>query len=108
MAQWIAHDRSLGQIQGQRFNRVDQAAEATAGNMESLKDQVAVVTGASSGIGKAIALALAGQGAELYLAARRKEALEGAAKEARALGSRASSCSLDLTSDENIYALGER
>ena len=32
--------------------------------MESLKSQVAVVTGASSGIGKAIALALTGQGTE--------------------------------------------
>ena len=108
MAQWIAHDRPSGQIRGQRFNPVDEAAEPTARNMESLKDQVAVVTGASSGIGKAIALALAGQGAELYLAARRKEALEGAAKEAQALGSRAHSCSLDLTSDKNIYVLGER
>jgi NADP-dependent 3-hydroxy acid dehydrogenase YdfG len=48
--------------------------------MESLKKQVAVVTGASSGIGKAIALSLAAQGAELYLAARRKELLEAVAK----------------------------
>jgi NADP-dependent 3-hydroxy acid dehydrogenase YdfG len=76
--------------------------------MESLKNQVAVVTGASSGIGKAIALALAGQGVELYFAARRKEALEGAAKEAQVLGSRAHPCSLDLTNDEDIRALGER
>ena len=43
--------------------------------MDSLKNQVAVVTGASSGIGKAIALSLAGQGAELFLAARSKEGL---------------------------------
>src|SRR5713101_5162000 len=40
--------------------------------MESLKDQVAVVTGASSGIGKIIALTLAGQGAEVCLVARRR------------------------------------
>src|ERR1051325_8516623 len=98
----------MGQIRRQRFNRVDEAAEAAARNMESLKNQVAVVTGASSGIGKAIALALAGQGAELYLAARRKEALEGAVKEAQALGSSAHPCLLDLTSDEDICALGER
>jgi NADP-dependent 3-hydroxy acid dehydrogenase YdfG len=76
--------------------------------MESLKSQVAVVTGASSGIGKAIALALAGQGAELFLAARRKQELEGAAKEARALGARAHACGLDLTKDEDIRALGEK
>lgn len=76
--------------------------------MESLKNQVAVVTGASRGIGKAIALTLAGQGAELYLAARSKEALGETAKEAQRLGARAHACYLDLTKDEDINALGER
>lgn len=73
--------------------------------MDSLKNQVAVATGASSGIGKAIARALAEQGAELYLAARRKEMLESTAKEAQAAGASAHICSLDLTSDEDIRAL---
>ena len=76
--------------------------------MESLKDQIAVVAGASSGIGKAIALLLAAQGAELYLAARRKELLEAVAKEAQALGVRAHACPLDLTKDEDIRGLGEK
>jgi len=75
--------------------------------MESLKNQIAVVTGASSGIGKAIALALAAQGAELFLAARRKDLLESVAKDAQGRGSRAHACSLDLTKDEEIRALGE-
>jgi len=75
--------------------------------MESLRNQVALVTGASSGIGKAIALSLAGQGAELYLAARRKELLEGTAREAQALGARAHACPLDLTKDEDIRSVGE-
>jgi NADP-dependent 3-hydroxy acid dehydrogenase YdfG len=48
--------------------------------MESLKDQIAVVTGASSGIGKAIALSVAQQGAEVCLVARRRELLEDVAK----------------------------
>lgn len=76
--------------------------------MDSLKNQVAVVTGASSGIGRAIALALAGQGAELFLAARSKEALGETAKQAQKAGARAHTCSLDLTKDEDIRALGEK
>jgi NADP-dependent 3-hydroxy acid dehydrogenase YdfG len=76
--------------------------------MDNLKDQIAVVTGSSSGIGKAIALSLAAHGAELYLAARRKELLEAVAKEAQALGSRAHSSARDLTKDEDIRSLAER
>jgi NADP-dependent 3-hydroxy acid dehydrogenase YdfG len=76
--------------------------------MESLKDQIAVVTGASSGIGKAIALSLAGHGAEVCLVARRRELLEGVAKQVQALGSRGHACPVDLTKDDDIHALGER
>ncbi len=76
--------------------------------MESLKDQIAVVTGASSGIGKAIALSLAGHGAEVCLVARRRELLEDVAKQARALGSRGHACPADLTKDEDIRGLGEQ
>lgn len=40
--------------------------------MQSLKDKVVVITGASSGIGEASALALASKGAKLVLAVRRE------------------------------------
>jgi len=76
--------------------------------MESLKDQLAVVTGASSGIGKAIALSLAAHGAELCLVARRQELLEDVARQAQALSARAHACAADLTKDEEIRALGEK
>ena len=76
--------------------------------MESLKNQVAVVTGASSGIGKAIALSVAAQGTEVCLVARRRELLEDVAKQAQALGSHGHACPADLTKDEDIRGLGER
>ena len=76
--------------------------------MESLKDQIAVVTGASSGIGKAIALSIAEHGAEVCLVARRRELLDDVAKQVHALGSRGHACPADLTKDEDIRALGER
>src|SRR5260370_17215924 len=76
--------------------------------MESLKDQIAVVTGASSGIGKAIAISLAGHGAEVCLVARRRELLEDVAKQAHALGSRGHACPADLTKDDDISGLGAR
>ncbi len=76
--------------------------------MDSLKGQIAVVTGASSGIGKAIALSVAGHGAEVFLVARRRELLEGVAKQIHALGSRGHACPADLTKDDDIIGLGAR
>src|SRR5260370_21391207 len=73
--------------------------------MDSLKGQLAVVTGASSGIGKAIALALAKQGAEVCLVARRREALDGVAREAKANGIRSHVRPADLTLDGDIHTL---
>ncbi len=73
--------------------------------MDSLKHHVAVVTGASSGIGQAIALALAACGAEVCLVARRRAELEEAARLACAHGGRGYVFCADLTSDDEIAAL---
>lgn len=75
--------------------------------MNALKNHVAVVTGASSGIGRAIALALAGHGAEVCLAARRRTQLEEVARTACASGGRAHVCCTDLTSEDDIAALAQ-
>jgi len=59
----------------------------------------ALVTGGSQGIGKAIALGLAGQGMALLLVARRQEPLDIAVREARALGVTAEGRAMDLLDD---------
>jgi NADP-dependent 3-hydroxy acid dehydrogenase YdfG len=55
-----------------------------------LDGKVAVVTGASSGLGVVLALALADAGADVVLAGRRQELLTNTAEEVKALGRRAS------------------
>jgi NADP-dependent 3-hydroxy acid dehydrogenase YdfG len=72
---------------------------------QSLRDKIAVVTGASSGIGKAIALALASEGAQVCLVGRKLDTLEEVAKSAQQHSSRARACRADLTRDEDIHAL---
>ncbi len=61
-----------------------------------LKDKVALVTGASRGIGRAVAVALAREGCDLVLVARDAGALDTLAGEIRALGRRAEIHAADL------------
>jgi short-subunit dehydrogenase len=74
----------------------------------ALAGKVAIVTGASSGIGQATALALARQGADVALAARRVEALEEVAAQVRALGRRALVAPTDVTDASQCVRLVER
>src|ERR671925_922612 len=69
-----------------------------------LAGQVVVVTGASSGIGRAIARAFARQGARLGLIARNREALEHAAAEVRAAGPEALVLPLDVADSAAVDA----
>ena len=57
-----------------------------------LDNQVAVVTGGGRGIGEGLALGLAEAGADVVVAARRKQEVEAVAAKIRALGRRALPC----------------
>jgi len=69
------------------------------------KDKVVVITGASSGIGRATALALAKKGAHLVLAARREEPVDELAQQCEALGVRCLSVPTDVTEAAAVRAL---
>ena len=73
--------------------------------MAAFTDQIAVVTGASSGIGKAIALSLAAQGATLCLIGRNQDRLEAVAATARVAAPRTLVSQIDLTRDAEIEQL---
>lgn len=74
--------------------------------------QVALVTGAGRGIGRACALALAEAGADVVVAARTAEQVDAVAEEARALGARAESVAFDVMDldrlDELVAVATER
>ncbi len=73
--------------------------------MTALTDRVAVVTGASSGIGAGLAAMLAGEGARVALAARRGGLLEAVAAGIRRAGGVAVPVVTDLASDESLAGL---
>ncbi len=70
-----------------------------------LKDKVAVVTGASVGIGLATAKGLAAEGAHVVLAARSADKLEAAAEEVRAAGAKAIAVACDVATREGVDQL---
>jgi NAD(P)-dependent dehydrogenase (short-subunit alcohol dehydrogenase family) len=71
---------------------------------EDNKGRIAIVTGAGSGIGRAAALALLGDGWSVVLAGRRLEPLEQVAQESGA-GARAFAVSTDVSNADSVQAL---
>lgn len=74
----------------------------------SLKDQVAIVTGAGRGIGRAIALAYAEAGASVVCAARTQADVDAVAAEARAFGVEAIGVACDVADDAQLDVLVAR
>ena len=72
--------------------------------MFDLKNRVAVITGASSGLGKQMAKAFAKQGANLVIIARRLERLEVLKGELESFGVKVLPIKCDVTSTEDINA----
>lgn len=72
------------------------------------RDQVVIVTGASSGIGKALALNLAGQGAKVVLAARRADLLGKIAADCRHVGGEAIALPTDVSDQAQCRTLVEK
>lgn len=75
-------------------------------NKKPLKDRLALVTGASRGIGRAVALGLAKAGAHVVVVARTVGALEELDDEIRASGGKATLLQLDIAKGDKIDQLG--
>jgi NAD(P)-dependent dehydrogenase (short-subunit alcohol dehydrogenase family) len=73
--------------------------------MGELTGKVAVVTGASRGIGRAIAMRLASAGARVVLAARKREPLEAAAEGIRKAGGEVMAFPVDVTNPAQVEAM---
>jgi NADP-dependent 3-hydroxy acid dehydrogenase YdfG len=73
--------------------------------MPDIKDKVVAITGASSGIGEATALLLAGRGAKLVLGARRADRLQALARRITENGGEAVCLAMDVKKREDLTAL---
>jgi NAD(P)-dependent dehydrogenase (short-subunit alcohol dehydrogenase family) len=70
-----------------------------------MPEKVALITGAGSGVGKAVTLGLARVGYAIVLAGRRREPLETAAKEVEAAGTKALAVTADVGDPKSVAAL---
>ncbi|QXQ21371.1 SDR family NAD(P)-dependent oxidoreductase [Pseudomonas tolaasii] len=77
----------------------------TSSTARQLEGKVALITGASSGIGRAAALVLARRGAKIVAAARRQSELDEVVAEITASGGIASSIVVDVTQEADIIAM---
>ena len=75
--------------------------------MNSFQDKVVMITGASSGIGRGLAVELARRGAKVGLVARRADTLEEVVREIEAVGSKALALPADVQSEESVRAAAD-
>ena len=95
----------------QSYNRPTQTQSCPGGAIMAnfdLSGRTALVTGASSGLGRSFAKTLSGAGANVILAARRVEQLQALREEIEAGGGRAEIVKMDVTSDASIEAAFEQ
>jgi NAD(P)-dependent dehydrogenase (short-subunit alcohol dehydrogenase family) len=90
------------------MGRPDADLERAVTDLADLTDRVALVTGASKGIGASIALALAEHGADVALLARNEEGLAAVANGVRGRGRRALVLPCDVTDADAVRAAVER
>jgi 3-oxoacyl-[acyl-carrier protein] reductase len=94
--------RSVGEENPRRYNSPSFIKETS--RMFSLEGRVALVTGASQGIGRSCALELARAGATVALAARNQQKLEEVAAEITNAGGKAACYPLDVANEDAIKA----
>ena len=73
-----------------------------------LKDKVALITGGGRGIGKAVALDYAREGARIAICSRTGAEIETAAKEIKALGTECLAVECDVSLEEPVSKLAEK
>ncbi|UCD81196.1 MAG: SDR family NAD(P)-dependent oxidoreductase, partial [Desulfobacterales bacterium] len=73
--------------------------------MGQLQDRIAVITGASTGIGQSVAAAFAAEGAKTVLASRSREKLEVAANKIRSSGGTVHVVPTDVTAEDEVIDL---